>query len=58
MKKESYRHILEKHNLPFLSTDRNVLNLPAIGKSMTFKQLVLLPRKRIMLFDHDGSRKA
>ena len=29
------RHFMKKHHLPFLATDRNVLNLPAIGKSMT-----------------------
>lgn len=30
------RHFMRKHHLPFLATDRSVLNLPAIGKSMTF----------------------
>ena len=31
------RHFMRKHHLPFLATDRSVLNLPAIGKSMTFQ---------------------
>lgn len=49
---------LKKHNLPFAGTDRNVLNLPAIGKSMTFKLIGITPEgKRILKFDHDGSRK-
>ena len=49
---------LKKHDLPFLATDRNVLNLPAIGKSMTFQTVgITAEGKRIMLFDHDGSRK-
>ena len=29
------RRFMRKHHLPFLATDRSVLNLPAIGKSMT-----------------------
>ncbi|WP_455961514.1 KamA family radical SAM protein [Bacteroides bouchesdurhonensis] len=52
------RHFMKKHHLPFLATDRNVLNLPAIGKSMTF-QLVGLTEdgKRILRFEHDGTRR-
>ena len=37
------RRFMRKHHLPFLATDRSVLNLPAIGKSMTF-QLVGLTK--------------
>lgn len=49
---------LRKYNLPFASTDRSVLNLPAIGKSMTFKLIGITPQgKRILKFDHDGSRR-
>ncbi len=48
---------LKKYNLPFLATDRNVLNLPAIGKSMTFKTVGLTKEgKRILKFDHDNGR--
>lgn len=52
------RYFMKKHHLPFLATDRNVLNLPAIGKSMTF-QLVGLTEdgKRILRFEHDGTRR-
>jgi len=44
-------------NVPFLATDRNVLNLPGIGKSMTFR-VVGITRygKRILKFDHDKTR--
>lgn len=51
------RRFMRKHHLPFLATDRSVLNLPAIGKSMTF-QLVRLTEegKRILRFEHDGTR--
>ena len=46
------------HRLPFLATDRNVLNLPAIGKSMTFKMVGITPEgKRILRFEHDGTRR-
>lgn len=49
---------MKKHNLPFLPTDRNVLNLPAIGKSMSFKMCGLTKEgKRILKFDHDRTRE-
>lgn len=48
---------LKKNNLPFASTDRSVLNLPAIGKSMTFKTVgITLEGKRIHIFKHDETR--
>lgn len=50
-------HFLKVNNLPFAATDRSVLNLPAIGKSMTFTTIGITPEgKRILKFDHDGSR--
>ena len=52
------RQFMKKHHLPFLATDRNVLNLPAIGKSMTFQLIgVTKEGKRILRFDHDGTRR-
>ena len=40
------------------SSDRNVLNLPAIGKSMTFQLAGIMPDgRRVLCFDHDGTRK-
>jgi len=44
--------------LPFLATDRNVLNLPGVGKSMTFR-VVGITRygRRILEFDHDSTRR-
>jgi len=45
------------HNLPFLATDRTVLNLPGIGKSMTCSLIGYLPSgNRILEFDHDHTR--
>ncbi len=48
---------LKDNNLLFAGTDRNVLNLPGIGKSMTFQTIGITEEgKRILRFDHDASR--
>ena len=50
-------HFLKESKLPFAGTDRNVLNLPAIGKSMTFNMVGITEEgQRILQFDHDHSR--
>ncbi len=52
------RRFMRKHHLPFLATDRSVLNLPAIGKSMTFNLIgITEDGKRILRSDHDGTRR-
>lgn len=52
------RRFQKKHHLPFLATDRSVLNLPAIGKSMTFHLVgITEDGKRILCFNHDGTRR-
>lgn len=52
------RRFMKKHHLPFLATDRSVLNLPAIGKSMTFRLVGITDEgKRILRFEHDGTRR-
>lgn len=52
------KKFLKEHHLPFAATDRNVLNLPAIGKSMTFTTVGMTARgKRILRFDHDTGRR-
>lgn len=49
--------IRERNNLPFLATDRNVLNLPGVGKSLTFRTIGITRRgRRILEFEHDQSR--
>ncbi|NDV56933.1 KamA family radical SAM protein [Bacteroides sp. 519] len=51
------RKFTKKHHLPFLATDRNVLNLPGIGKSMTFTTVGITDEgKRILKFEHDSTR--
>jgi len=52
------RHFMKKHHLPFMATDRSVLNLPAIGKSMTFNLVGITEEgRRILRFDHDSPRR-
>ncbi len=44
-------------DLPFLATDRSVLNLPAVGKSLTFRTIgITRYGRRILEFDHDRTR--
>ncbi len=45
------------NNIPFLATDRNVLNLPGVGKSLTFRVIgITRYGRRILEFDHDVNR--
>lgn len=56
--KKRIQQFMKKHHLPFLATDRSVLNLPAIGKSMTFQLVGITEEgKRILRFEHDGTRR-
>jgi len=44
-------------NIPFLATDRNVLNLPGVGKSLTYCTIgITHDGRRILEFDHDRTR--
>ncbi|WP_065220022.1 MULTISPECIES: KamA family radical SAM protein [Butyricimonas] len=50
--------LLDKYDQPFLATDRNVMNLPGIGKSMTFVTVGLTKEgKRILRFSLDVNRR-
>ena len=52
------QHFMKRHRLPYLATDRSVLNLPAIGKSMTFNLIGITENgKRVHRFEHDGTRR-
>lgn len=54
---EHLARFLEENNLLFAGTDRNVLNLPGIGKSMSFVTAgITSGGKRVLRFDHDASR--
>ncbi len=55
--KERIRELMDKEKLLFLSTDRNVLNLPGVGKSLTFRVIgITRYGRRILEFDHDATR--
>jgi lysine 2,3-aminomutase len=46
-----------KAGIPFLATDRSVMNLPGVGKSMTFRVIgITRYGRRILEFDHDITR--
>jgi len=54
---ENVNRLREKNNLPFLATDRNILNLPGVGKSLTFRTIgITRYGRRILEFDHDRTR--
>jgi lysine 2,3-aminomutase len=49
--------MMAKSGLPFLSTDRNVINLPGVGKSLTYRVIgITRYGRRILEFDHDQTR--
>lgn len=54
---ENIEDMRKTENLPFLATDRNVLNLPGVGKSLTYRVIgITRYGRRILEFDHDGTR--
>ncbi|MEE8425259.1 MAG: KamA family protein, partial [Elusimicrobiota bacterium] len=49
--------IRKADDLPFIATDRSVLNLPGVGKSLTFRVIgITRYGRRILQFDHDPTR--
>jgi lysine 2,3-aminomutase len=55
---ENIQALRKNAGLPFLATDRNVLNLPGVGKSMTFRVIgITRYGRRILEFDHDETRR-
>jgi len=54
---EKMAELRKQSGLPFLATDRNVLNLPGVGKSLTFRVIgITRYGRRILEFDHDRTR--
>jgi lysine 2,3-aminomutase len=54
---ENINLVRQKAGLPFLATDRNVLNLPGVGKSLSFRTIgILSDGRRVLEFDHDDYR--
>ena len=55
---ENIADLRQRTGLPFLATDRNVLNLPGVGKSLTFRVIgITRYGRRILEFDHDQTRR-
>ena len=55
---EKINEIRQKYELPFLSTDTNVLNIPAVGKSLNFQVVgITKDGRRILEFYHDVNRR-
>ena len=47
-----------EEDLPFIATDRTVLNLPGVGKSLTFRVIgITRYGRRILEFEHDATRQ-
>ncbi len=54
---DNLKELREEIDTPFLATDRNVINLPAVGKSMTFRTIGITRwGRRILEFSHDPNR--
>ncbi len=54
---ENINKLRKDANIPFMAIDRNVINLPAVGKSMTFSVIgITEDGRRILEFDHDHTR--
>ena len=54
---EEMRRLRDEAGLPFLATDRNVLNLPGLGKSLTCRTIgITRDGRRVLEFDYDLTR--
>ena len=54
---ENIDSLKKECNIPFLATDRNVINLPGVGKSLTYRTIgITYDGRRILEFDHDHTR--
>ncbi len=54
---QNLQKIRAEAGVPFLATDRNVINLPGVGKSLTFRTIgVSRHGRRILEFAHDHTR--
>ncbi|MCD4694967.1 MAG: KamA family protein [Bacteroidales bacterium] len=57
MIKKNIADLLKRSELPFLGSDRNVLNLPGVGKSLTFRTIgITRYGRRILEFELDHTR--
>lgn len=55
---ENLKNLCTNDKIPFVSSDRSILNLPGVGKSMTYRTIgITNDGRRILEFDHDTTRK-
>lgn len=55
---KNINRLRKEGDLPFLATDTNVLNIPAVGKSLNFRVIgITKDGRRILEFDHDINRR-
>jgi lysine 2,3-aminomutase len=58
LKPDEISRLIKQQGIPFISSDRSMMNLPGIGKSMTFKTIGITPDgRRILEFEYDHSRR-
>lgn len=56
--KENIKDLRKRADLPFLATDRSVINLPGVGKSLNYRVIGITRHgRRILQFDYDHTRK-
>jgi len=54
---EEIQKLRSGSGLPFLATDRSVINLPGVGKSLSYRVIGITRHgRRILQFDHDHTR--
>ena len=55
---ECLKQLRQHDSLPFVATDRNVINLPGVGKSLSFRVIgITRYGRRILQFEHDPTRR-
>lgn len=54
---QNLKQLRQKAGIPFMASDRNVINLPGVGKSLTYRTIGITRwGRRILEFDHDHTR--
>lgn len=54
---ENIDQLRQENKIPFLSSDKSVLNMPGVGKSLTFRVIgITEDGRRILQFEHDSTR--
>ncbi|MGM0565372.1 MAG: KamA family radical SAM protein [Bacteroidota bacterium] len=55
---ENINQLRQETGIPFLSSDKSVLNMPGVGKSLTFRVIGITDDgRRILQFEHDNTRR-